>query len=515
MSYGETFRIRTATSDWSPLPPGRGHQAVVKPVSRTKSRSGVVGMIDYIGRIDADSRRKGSAPVAVYDDLGDRVSRGIDVAREWGINDKDNLSKLARVRPDLIGDLDDNERLKELRAWHVVISTPCDGTDAESVAARQRAAFLCWADEILGQDGRRYVWAQHLDDPARPHIHVVFHPKDMNGRSIHFDRQGRLLDEWRAEWARQGMTMGLDVLASRREDRSELREAIADGKERLRLSLPRSAYYGKRKPLSEKVPLWIARYGQAMEARRADPDLRFADKVRRALSEDKLPDELRDVMREWGDLFVDPVRAIISFGEMASEGMYLDRQERVRSPNRGLAIWYLKKQPWIFGPLSSELASAKKRETKGATRHGPLLPVRKERFGEGRPSTDGPLSSQEDQLADPVDRPIRQRKALRRFAPTGTLRLTDGDEKEVREVEKERHRNDQTVRERRRVEDIRIMQESLSRLALAAESANLENATEVLRARVRNLEDRKEPLVPVPERRPRRPSAITSFFRRR
>ena len=357
---------------------GSPRQLVVKLLP-IKSMSSTVALVRYIARIHAEAP---GPPVSVYNEVGEEVidhrtphglarSRLDEELENWPLQaDEDNLSAQALTLletrgPAAVLALPVKDRFRNRQSYHIVVS-PEAGRNPRD-AARLLAAAQEAVVELFGQTGHSALLALH-QDTDHPHVHVVVSArcKQPPFKRLRFGRHDTALDDLREAFARNAREMGLDLVVSRREDREHLRPDIASGAVHLR-----SQYEMRRgrNRLEEKAPAWFAHHGTRYEERRlALEKLRVeAERLVEAGMEASpaealrtlLPSESRSVLvipeapdlaALFGSRYVEPDRAYDAYREMLAEGAELTA-DRIRLPNRRLAIWALDKHPIAFGDI--------------------------------------------------------------------------------------------------------------------------------------------------------------------
>lgn len=324
-------------------------QVVIKVAGSRKSRSGVRACVRYIGRL-----REGDRDVAVVrDEFGRRVPRAEIMARveDWGLDDdRANASKTARENP--LATLGERARLRNVQAWHLVLSVTIADDDTDKLVLAATAMI----DECFTRQGYRCLWALHLDRPGRPHVHVVVKAVSEFGSRLRFDVHGDYLDTLRAEFAECLRMAGLNFDGVRREDRPDLRNRIAAGDEALRPAWRLDRGDGD---LFRRAPGWVSRFGRDYLDRQFPgvlPSLPPAPVWRRWLNkfqpmpEPQAPPGTEVLLDDFAGIYRDPIRALNSW-----HGLVMDRAVRVRDrdhfPNRSLAEWYLEHRPEVFGAV--------------------------------------------------------------------------------------------------------------------------------------------------------------------
>jgi hypothetical protein len=218
-----------------------------------------------------------------------RELRGAEVEAEiksWDLKpDRENLSPAARragtqERAGMV----DRERLQKRQAAHLIFSIPAHArADAERLDRAVRASLA----ETLGEGGFRYIYAVHTDHSSRPHAHIIVKAQSEPFRTVSGatkTRQLRLgpseLDAMRQVFTRHAQELGLKLIATRREDRAELRAEILAGRAPVRANKNLHQMTGQTRQgrtFERRAPQWYAAHGFEYERRRlaltsAEPD---------------------------------------------------------------------------------------------------------------------------------------------------------------------------------------------------------------------------------------------------
>ena len=259
-------------------------EAVLKLISSTPSRASAGRMAWYVGRVRPQDRDDpGCAGVRLRDETGAVLSRG-------GVEDDFERTREAVRRAFEALDLpteaenrkraaadDEAPRADELRhtvvhhlAFSVRLREPGEAGRAELAA---EAAIR----EAFGAEGYRCLWAMHDEKvagaPGSGHAHVHFHAivkatQEHGGRRLRFGPGAVDIQDLREVFAGYASAVGLDAQATRREDREELRRAVADGDAVLRPHRLRSPAR-QRSALARRAPLWALEHEAALQRRRA------------------------------------------------------------------------------------------------------------------------------------------------------------------------------------------------------------------------------------------------------
>jgi hypothetical protein len=132
-------------------------------------------------------------------------------------------------------------------------------------------------DLALGEGGFRYVYTIHTDHSARPHAHIVVKARSepFQKDGVEKTRQLRLgpkeLDAMRQVFTRHPRDRGLNVIATRRQDREHLRADILAGQAPLSENMkfyPAMKQTRQGRTFEVKAPGWYAENGLDYERRR-------------------------------------------------------------------------------------------------------------------------------------------------------------------------------------------------------------------------------------------------------
>ncbi|WP_028880863.1 relaxase/mobilization nuclease domain-containing protein [Terasakiella pusilla] len=193
-------------------------EAVLKVVSAKKSASSVRALVKYISREDEAER------VELHDQFGLPTDK--EVIKNWGLRtDGENRREDGTWRNN--------------QAWHLVCSIQKEG-DVESAEAliKLEAAVRGFVAENFAQHYFHVIWTIHEDTEDHPHAHLVIKAKPDRGNRLHFDRTGEMIDILRDSFAKHLQDVGLDYVATRREDRHHIRRKVLSDKLSLRSSFP-------------------------------------------------------------------------------------------------------------------------------------------------------------------------------------------------------------------------------------------------------------------------------------
>lgn len=424
------FRSRAASDEYrrpSLLGPGQPGQAVFKVVGSRNDREGAQALVSYVRRSGRWAAKLATAEMGegarynvgtsgrglvMRDEAGepwtgeDPAAPGgvVTIGKAWELPD-DHALAFRRFRRDRM--LPGAERREPALVWHLIVSVRgLDGMTADQRAAavlsaempeiRRRTLDLLeeavrgFVFEAFAEAGRRALWVVH-EDGTHPHAHIIARAENDEGRHLRFDKQGVAIDTFRETFARHARDCGLDVTAERREDRSEIREAVLAGTELARPHVGMAEKKFGRPDLALRVPHWYQADGEAFERRRlrdaerrlrldrseADPRaawLAALPPAGRGSRLASLPAELdsgdaasraawQALFERLRPCFTDPAGAIRSYARMASEGGHHTEQGRVVYPSKALADWYLRHQPMAFGDITAAAVTLRRDRT--------------------------------------------------------------------------------------------------------------------------------------------------------
>jgi hypothetical protein len=148
-------------------------------------------------------------------------------------------------------------------------------------AARLQDAVRAGLAATLGAQGHRYVFAIHRDHSRRPHAHIVvtalgesYGGREKVGRQLRLNPAD--LDALRQVLTNEARSQGLDVVATRRVDRTRTREEITEGRAPLRDNRTRGKLWRAQTRqgsiFEAKAPAWYARHGLTYEKPRLRPE---------------------------------------------------------------------------------------------------------------------------------------------------------------------------------------------------------------------------------------------------
>ncbi len=255
---------------------GASREAVLKIVSWTKDSASPLAQARYASRTRQSDPP--NAGLVMVNEEG-RTLRDIQIEaeiRSWDLKaEADNLSASARrTTPAARRQMPAAERLDKRQAVHMIFSVP---SHAKADAERLGRAVDLALGETVREAGFRYVYTIHTDHSARPHAHIVVkaqsEPFQRDG--VEKTRQLRLgpkeLDAMRQVFTRHAQERGLNVVATRRQDREYLRADILAGQAPLRDNMKfhqamKQTRQGR--TFEVKAPSWYAENGLEYERRR-------------------------------------------------------------------------------------------------------------------------------------------------------------------------------------------------------------------------------------------------------
>ncbi len=245
------------------------------PSNRTKERRAAMAQAKYAARTRDDDPPEKAVPM--LNEAG-RELNGVEIEAEvksWNLKrDSENLSSAAKgaTAADRAA-MPANERLRKRQAAHLIFSVPSHApVDAQRL---QQAVSLALRDTV-GEGGFRYVSTIHTDHSSRPHAHIIIkatsEPMMIDGRAKTTQlRLGpRELETMRHVFTRHAQEQGINVVATRREDREHLRAEILAGRAPLRENdrSPATRKTRQSRAFERGAPQWYAEYGVAYERRR-------------------------------------------------------------------------------------------------------------------------------------------------------------------------------------------------------------------------------------------------------
>jgi hypothetical protein len=255
----------------------RSNETVLKVISWTKAQRAPLAQAKYAAR--TRERDPADASLTMSNEEG-RTLSGSEVEaeiRSWELKaDSENLSPAAeRVAARERAAMTDRDRLQKRQAAHLIFSIPAHArADADRLERTVREALA----ETLGEGGFRYVYTIHTDHSSRPHAHIIVKAQSEPFRTASgatATRQLRLgpseLEAMRQVFTRHAQEQGSNVVATRREDREELRHEILAGRAPLRANknLHQTTRHTRQgRTFEHHAPQWYAAHGFDYERRR-------------------------------------------------------------------------------------------------------------------------------------------------------------------------------------------------------------------------------------------------------
>lgn len=325
-----TGRARVASGGGERFPDGT--QAVVKCVGQRYCAKESLGSLKYIARLDRNAGHGDVVgSVQLYNELGQPLSSASakEMVKAWPYKTTKNHS---------------------VHSWHLVFSLPSEDMDRDQF--RFRRAVRNTIDASFASKGFSCIWGVHLDKPRSIHAHVILSATGKFARKWRFDKQGDMFDNLRAEFAKYACTESFKVNASRREDRTLLRNKIAWGEEPLRTSRSRAVWrHGSAQP-EIRTPNWFKAYGKYVQRQDAKPSI-FARTIGRILVQPQIAKQAEHpFVNHFANVYQDPAWSFASFLAMSRENA--DVYKAGYSLPSGFALWNLKMRPQLFGPLKDD-----------------------------------------------------------------------------------------------------------------------------------------------------------------
>jgi hypothetical protein len=255
---------------------GASREAVLKIVSWTKDRASPLAQAKYAART-RESDLAGDALQMVNEEGRELRAAAIEAeVLSWDLKtDAENLSPAAkRATPEERRAMPAKDRLRSRQAVHIIFSVP---SHAKADGERLGRAVDLSLRETFGEGGYRYLYTIHTDHGARPHAHIIAKAQsepietERGSRSLTLRLQPRDLDAMRQVFTRHAQQQGIDVIATRREDREHLRAEILSGRAPLRENQKYNIATKKTRQgrtFEVKAPNWYAEHGLDYERRR-------------------------------------------------------------------------------------------------------------------------------------------------------------------------------------------------------------------------------------------------------
>lgn len=254
---------------------GPSNQSVLKVVNWTKARRAAMAQAKYAARTRDDDPPEQTLPM-VNETGRELIGAEIEAeVKSWNLKPgSENLSPAAKAATAAErAAMPANERLRKRQSAHLIFSVPSHTPlDAQRL---QQAVSLALRDTV-GEGGFRYLSTVHTDHSSRPHAHIIIkatsEPMRINGRekTTQLRLGPRELEAMRHVFTRHAQEQGINVVATRREDRAHLRAEILTGRAPLRENDRSSAVRQTRqsRTFERTAPQWYAEYGAAYERRR-------------------------------------------------------------------------------------------------------------------------------------------------------------------------------------------------------------------------------------------------------
>ena len=276
------------------------------------------------------------------------------------LDDKDNIAKRHRDKsPAELRALPEKDRLARRQAAHLAVSIKA--TSPEDFGRLEIAVGECVASEFASTEGRfagfPVFWALHDDHGARPHAHLVVGTSQLPGFANGGRARSLRLGPDDLEFLRQEITtrlvsMGVDVIATRKCDRPEWRRDLIDGRvaelessERVKKGRQRDSAGvvapGLDRLIVKRAPKYAAKYADEMLLReyrtRVDgPDI--GNPKKQTVAPSNPPNRLLG-----GD---DLVRALYGDEAPAARARIV---ELASEADDELALWLMRNRPKVFG----------------------------------------------------------------------------------------------------------------------------------------------------------------------
>lgn len=413
---------------------GPSRETVLKVLSWGKSRSAARRMLDYVARAREEDGQTGPKPV-LRDEAGEVLTLGQAHARlggpaeldgtGWGmVDDRDNLSPEARaLAPILRSGLDEQRRLRRRQVVHISFSI--GGTDSPRERLALEAGTARAVQEIFGANGFPVAWAVH-DDHGRSHAHLIVGTQtrpDELGRRKTLRLGPEALAEIRQRFTERVADLGVEVVATRRLERGEVRQSVmtpaprplsAKGIDRGRppdrtdgaaaiSGAPGVGAIAKLSPpgldgqVAVRAPGYVVQHADALRAEvRAVIQLEAEEASAGQGREGSKRPRVSPRGRAFEDLFervhVDPQAARERYAELETE-------LSIREDTGRLADWYLANRPEIFGAAFARWSPAGQRQA------GQILAARRRELEPGprRIVRRRALGAAEDDREDPAE----------------------------------------------------------------------------------------------------------------
>jgi hypothetical protein len=255
---------------------GTSRETVLKVVSWTKDRASPLAQAKYASRTRDSDPPSGALLMANEDG---RELRGAEIAaevRSWDLKaDAENLSPAAKLAtPKERRAMSAKDRLKSRQAVHIIFSVPAH---AKADGERLGRAVDLGMRETFGQGRYRYLYtitpttAPGRTRTSSPRRKASRSRRSGGSRPVTLRLQPRELEAMRQVFTRHARQQGIDVIATRREDREHLRADILAGRAPLRENqkynvATKQTRQGRTFEIT--APSWYAEHGLDYEGRR-------------------------------------------------------------------------------------------------------------------------------------------------------------------------------------------------------------------------------------------------------
>lgn len=238
-----------------------GREVILKVVSTAKSRSSIRDILDYIVKPRVVSGEMQS-PV-MHDPFGMPLTTEAwhEEFRNWDLlSDNENVVRREKDHSDPAGacpsDATFNRQLYHVQAYHFVFSIDRRDSDPSNLNELFHRSIGAVIDEAFTGEGHQVLWALHEDAPCHPHIHAVVMARSRSGKRLRIDKSGDYFDYLRILTADRLQEVSIDCQATRRVDRSQLREDILTGRAMLQENWHTRDYKRPCAKLRIRAPRW-------------------------------------------------------------------------------------------------------------------------------------------------------------------------------------------------------------------------------------------------------------------
>lgn len=353
-------------------------EVVVKSVSQPKTMKAIKRTLSYISNEDAanDNIPSGRSSRPLRDELGRELSLAEAMAALDGwclLGENDNLSKRAReLEPAVRNEMPERMRFHHVQAHHFVWSIGVRPDD-DKISPFCQALMVTLAYAFRA-DGHKAFWTVHRNTDHL-HAHLVVQAQSDRMCRVRLDRHGDFLFGVRVKLASCLRNAGIDAMATRREDRPDIRERILNGEEPLRESWDIDEFYRWTSLLTERAPKWWSRHGKRFGKREEERRKAFLDQGRKPKAavankdeggvgffqklklrklqkiERSIVSRERELFWLFADVFKKTNEAMASWGEFVTEGSFQDKLGQGVYINWAFGNWLLIHRPWTFGRM--------------------------------------------------------------------------------------------------------------------------------------------------------------------